>query len=98
MLQENEANDAQEHTVYFITRLLSLPVPADHSGTDSHLIRYDPMLNVLLVGIATVDYVQIFTLHGLLQGFKMLRAINPCDKFVHIQANEDQGYSWIHYK
>lgn len=55
----------QEHTVYFITRLLSLPVPADHSGTDSHLIRYAPMLNVLLVGIATVDCVQIFSLHGL---------------------------------
>ncbi|XP_059650111.1 mediator of RNA polymerase II transcription subunit 33A [Cornus florida] len=55
----------QEHTVYFITRLLSPPVPADYSGSDSHLIRYAPMLNVLLVGIAPVDCVQIFSLHGL---------------------------------
>ncbi|KAL3505849.1 hypothetical protein ACH5RR_031231 [Cinchona calisaya] len=55
----------QEHTVYFITRLLSPPAPADYAGDDSHLIGYAPMLNVLLVGIAPVDCVQIFSLHGL---------------------------------
>ncbi|KAL8047834.1 hypothetical protein ABFX02_07G025200 [Erythranthe guttata] len=55
----------QEHTVYFITRLLSPPVPADYSENESHLISYAPMLNVLLVGIAPVDCVQIFSLHGL---------------------------------
>ncbi|KAG5554815.1 hypothetical protein RHGRI_012395 [Rhododendron griersonianum] len=55
----------QEHTVYFITRLLSPPAPADYSGSDSHLISYAPMLNVLLVAIAPVDCVQIFSLHGL---------------------------------
>ncbi|CAK7332989.1 unnamed protein product [Dovyalis caffra] len=55
----------QEHTAHFITRLLSPPVPAEYSGSDSHLIRYAPMLNVLIVGIATVDCVQIFSLHGL---------------------------------
>ncbi|KAA8548575.1 hypothetical protein F0562_000158 [Nyssa sinensis] len=55
----------QEHTVYFIIKLLSLPVPANYSGSDSHLIGYAPMLNVLLVGIAPVDCVQIFSLHGL---------------------------------
>ncbi|KAL2486958.1 Mediator of RNA polymerase II transcription subunit 33A [Abeliophyllum distichum] len=55
----------QEHTVYFITRLLSPPVPVDYSGCDSYLIGYAPMLNVLLVGIAPVDCVQIFSLHGL---------------------------------
>ncbi|CAA2988545.1 mediator of RNA polymerase II transcription subunit 33A isoform X1 [Olea europaea subsp. europaea] len=55
----------QEHTVYFITRLLSPPVPADYSGSDSYLMQYAPMLNVLLVGIAPVDCVQIFSLHGL---------------------------------
>ncbi|KAK3016179.1 hypothetical protein RJ639_007019 [Escallonia herrerae] len=54
----------QEHTVYFITRLLSPPAPADCSKSDSHLIRHAPMLNVLLVGIASVDCVQIFSLHG----------------------------------
>ncbi|PSS33906.1 Mediator of RNA polymerase II transcription subunit 33A like [Actinidia chinensis var. chinensis] len=55
----------QEHTAYFISRLLCPPVPADYSGSDSHLISYGPMLNVLLVGIAPVDCVQIFSLHGL---------------------------------
>ncbi|KAL2508911.1 Mediator of RNA polymerase II transcription subunit 33A [Forsythia ovata] len=55
----------QEHTVYFITRLLSPPVPVDYAGCDSYLIGYAPMLNVLLVGIAPVDCVQIFSLHGL---------------------------------
>ncbi|XP_057956822.1 mediator of RNA polymerase II transcription subunit 33A [Malania oleifera] len=55
----------QEHTVHFITRLLSPPVPADYSGSDSHLISYAPMLNILIVGIASVDCVQIFSLHGL---------------------------------
>ncbi|XVF28935.1 hypothetical protein REPUB_Repub15cG0075700 [Reevesia pubescens] len=55
----------QEYTVQFITRLMSPPVPADFSGSDSHLIDYAPMLNVLIVGIASVDCVQIFSLHGL---------------------------------
>ncbi|KAM3358021.1 mediator of RNA polymerase II transcription subunit 33A isoform X1 [Capsicum galapagoense] len=55
----------QEHTVNFITRLLSPPVPTDYSGKESHLIGYAPMLNVLLVGIAPVDCVQIFSLHGM---------------------------------
>ncbi|GMY16614.1 mediator of RNA polymerase II transcription subunit 33B-like isoform X1 [Fagus crenata] len=57
--------NVQEHTVLFITRLLSPPVPADYSGSDSHLIIYAPFLNVLLVGISSVDCVQIFSLHGL---------------------------------
>ncbi|XP_039002043.1 mediator of RNA polymerase II transcription subunit 33A-like isoform X2 [Hibiscus syriacus] len=55
----------QEYTVQFITRLMSPPVPADFSGSDSHLIDYAPMLNVLICGIASVDCVQIFSFHGL---------------------------------
>lgn len=55
----------QEHTVHYITRLLSPPVPTDYSGCESHLIGYAPMLNVLIVGIASIDCVQIFSLHGL---------------------------------
>nr|XP_023894323.1 mediator of RNA polymerase II transcription subunit 33A [Quercus suber]POE58576.1 mediator of rna polymerase ii transcription subunit 33a [Quercus suber] len=55
----------QEHTVHFITRLLSPPVPPGYSGSDSHLIGYAPMLNVIIVGITSVDCVQIFSLHGL---------------------------------
>ncbi|XVE73184.1 hypothetical protein DITRI_Ditri11bG0097000 [Diplodiscus trichospermus] len=55
----------QEHTILFITSLLSPPVPADYSGSESHLISYAPFLNVLLVGISPVDCVQIFYLLGL---------------------------------
>lgn len=55
----------QEYTVQFITRLMSPPVPSDYAGSDSHLIDYAAMLNVLIVGIASVDCVQIFSLHGL---------------------------------
>ncbi|KAL8515393.1 hypothetical protein ACS0TY_014193 [Phlomoides rotata] len=55
----------QEHAVYFITRLLSPPVPIDYSGSESHLISYAPVLNVLIAGISPVDCVQIFSLHGL---------------------------------
>ncbi|GFZ19463.1 reduced epidermal fluorescence 4 [Actinidia rufa] len=54
----------QEHTVLLITKLLSPPVPADYSGSKSHLIRYAPFLNVLLVGISSIDCIQIFSLHG----------------------------------
>ncbi|PSR94800.1 Mediator of RNA polymerase II transcription subunit 33A like [Actinidia chinensis var. chinensis] len=55
----------QEHTVLLITRLLSPPVPADYSGSESHLIGCAPFLNVLLVGISSADCVQIFSLHGM---------------------------------
>ncbi|PWA66552.1 REF4-related 1 [Artemisia annua] len=60
-----EGWNVQEHSMYFITRLLSPPLPANYSGNNSHLIAYGPMLNVLLVAIAPVDCVQIFSLHGL---------------------------------
>uniref|UniRef100_M4EHQ3 Uncharacterized protein n=1 Tax=Brassica campestris TaxID=3711 RepID=M4EHQ3_BRACM len=39
----------QEHTVEYLTRLLSPPVPADYSGAESHLIGYACMLNVVIV-------------------------------------------------
>ncbi|GFZ04678.1 REF4-related 1 [Actinidia rufa] len=54
----------QEHTVLLITKLLSPPVPVDYSGSESHLIRDTPFLNVLLVGISSIDCIQIFSLHG----------------------------------
>ncbi|XP_052207639.1 mediator of RNA polymerase II transcription subunit 33A-like [Diospyros lotus] len=70
----------QEHTVHFIIRLLSPPVPVDHSGSGSHLIGYGPMLNVLLVGIAPVDCVQIFSLHGMVP--QLAGALMPiCEVF-----------------
>ncbi|KAF8053707.1 hypothetical protein N665_1381s0006 [Sinapis alba] len=55
----------QEHTVEYLTRLLSPPVPADYSGAESHLIGYACMLNVVIVGIGSVDSIQIFSLHGM---------------------------------
>ncbi|KAI9115091.1 hypothetical protein K1719_014104 [Acacia pycnantha] len=55
----------QEHTVHFIIRLLSPPVPAESTEGNNHLINYAPILNVLIVGIAPVDCVQTFSLHGL---------------------------------
>ncbi|CAI9288624.1 unnamed protein product [Lactuca saligna] len=55
----------QEHTGFFIIKLLSPPVPSDYTGSESHLIASAPFLNVLLVGIASIDCVQIFSLHGL---------------------------------
>ncbi|KAK8509902.1 hypothetical protein V6N13_093740 [Hibiscus sabdariffa] len=55
----------QEHVILFITSLLSPPVPSDYSGSESYLIGYAPFLNVLLVGISSVDCVHIFSLHGM---------------------------------
>ncbi|PWA45544.1 hypothetical protein CTI12_AA364330 [Artemisia annua] len=56
----------QEHTGFFIIKLLSPPVPVDYCGNESHLIVYAPLLNVLLIGISSLDCVQIFSLHGLM--------------------------------
>lgn len=56
--------NVQEHVVFFIIKLLSPPVPPKYAGTENHLISYAPFLNVLLIGISSVDSVQIFSLHG----------------------------------
>ncbi|XP_042476055.1 mediator of RNA polymerase II transcription subunit 33A-like [Macadamia integrifolia] len=72
--------NVQEHTVQFVIRLLSPPVPANFSGNESHLVHYAPMLNVLLIGIASVDCVQIFSLHGLIP--ELAAALMPiCEVF-----------------
>ena len=55
----------QEHTADFIVRLLSPPAPAEYSGSESHLIAYAPLLNGLILGIASSDNLEIFSLHGL---------------------------------
>lgn len=55
----------QENTLLFVVRLLSPPVPTDYSGSESHLIGYAPFLMVLLLGLSSVDCVQILSLHGL---------------------------------
>lgn len=55
----------QDHTADFIIRLLSPPAPAEYSGSESHLIAYAPLLNELILGIASSDNLHIFSLHGL---------------------------------
>ncbi|MQL96346.1 hypothetical protein Taro_029008, partial [Colocasia esculenta] len=55
----------QEYTVHFVVKLLSPPIPVDYSGSDSHLIKHAPVLNVILTGISSVDCVQLFSFHGL---------------------------------
>jgi hypothetical protein len=55
----------QEHTADFIIRLLSPPAPAEYSGGESHLIAYAPLLNELILGIASSNNLHIFSLHGL---------------------------------
>ena len=55
----------QENACLFIIGLLSPPVLADYSGSESYLISYAPLFNALLVGISSIDCVQIFALHGL---------------------------------
>lgn len=60
--------------------MLSPPVPANYSGTESHLIGYARLLNVLLIGVSTVDCVQIFSLHGLVP--QLAGALMPiCEAF-----------------
>ncbi|KAL5701678.1 hypothetical protein ACHQM5_026990 [Ranunculus cassubicifolius] len=55
----------QEYTLRLVTKLLCPPVPSDYSGSESHLMGLAPSLNTLLVGISSVDAVQILSLHGL---------------------------------
>ncbi|KAM7521558.1 hypothetical protein LguiA_011460 [Lonicera macranthoides] len=72
--------NVQEHTVLIITRLLSPSVPADCSGSGSHLIGYAAFLNILLAGISSIDCVQIFSMHGLVP--QLAGALMPiCEVF-----------------
>ncbi|XP_042012940.1 mediator of RNA polymerase II transcription subunit 33B-like [Salvia splendens] len=70
----------QEHTGLLITRLLSPAVPTDFSGSESHLIDSAPFLNVILVGVSSIDCVQIFSSHGLVP--QLAAALMPvCEVF-----------------
>ncbi|XP_057964186.1 mediator of RNA polymerase II transcription subunit 33A-like [Malania oleifera] len=72
--------NVQEHTVLFITKLLSPPVPVDYSGSESHLISYASFLDVLLVGISSSETIHIFSLHGLVP--QLAGALMPiCEVF-----------------
>ncbi|KAL4205446.1 hypothetical protein AMTRI_Chr01g137360 [Amborella trichopoda] len=55
----------QEHAVRLVVRLLSPPAPADYCGNESHLIASGPLLYCVLTGIASVDSVHVFSLHGM---------------------------------
>ncbi|KAB2621764.1 mediator of RNA polymerase II transcription subunit 33A-like [Pyrus ussuriensis x Pyrus communis] len=54
----------QEHVVRFVVKLLSPPVPPNHTGPRSHLIDYMSMLSALLFGASYIDTVHILSLHG----------------------------------
>ncbi|XP_042015878.1 mediator of RNA polymerase II transcription subunit 33A-like isoform X2 [Salvia splendens] len=70
----------QEHTGLLITRLLSPAFPTDFSGSESHLIGSAPFLNVILVGVSSIDCVQIFSSHGLVP--QLAAALMPiCEVF-----------------
>ncbi|EAZ39103.1 hypothetical protein OsJ_23535 [Oryza sativa Japonica Group] len=56
----------QEHTVRLVVKLLSSSDPIDFSGGESQLVKHGPMLNVIVTGISPVDYVPIFSFHGLI--------------------------------
>ncbi|XP_040381743.1 mediator of RNA polymerase II transcription subunit 33A isoform X2 [Oryza brachyantha] len=56
----------QEHTVRLVVKLLSSYDPVDLSGGESQLVKQGPMLNVIVTGISPVDYVPIFSFHGLI--------------------------------
>ncbi|XP_057966650.1 mediator of RNA polymerase II transcription subunit 33A-like [Malania oleifera] len=76
----------QEHTVLFITRLLSPSIPADYSGTNSHLIGFAPFLHVLILGISSFDCIRIFSLHGLIP--QLAGALMPiCEVFGSCMPN-----------
>ncbi|KAK7378329.1 hypothetical protein VNO80_03768 [Phaseolus coccineus] len=57
--------NVQELTLLFITKLLSPIDPPNYSGAESHLTSQAAFLNVLIMGISSVDSVHIFSLHGL---------------------------------
>ncbi|GJZ92884.1 mediator of RNA polymerase II transcription subunit 33A [Tanacetum coccineum] len=52
--------NVQEHSIYFITRLLSPPLPANYSGNESHLIAYGPMLNVPQLAGSLMPICEVF--------------------------------------
>lgn len=51
--------------VRVVLKLLSPPVPANHTGSRSHLIDYMPMLSSILLGVTSIDTVHILSLHGM---------------------------------
>ncbi|CAH8320369.1 unnamed protein product [Eruca vesicaria subsp. sativa] len=91
----------QEHTVEYLTRLLSPPVPADYSGVESHLTGYACMLNVVTVGIGSVDSIQIFSLHGMVPQLacslmpicEVFGSYTPSVSWTHPSGEEISAYS-----
>uniref|UniRef100_A0A7N0T3L3 Reduced epidermal fluorescence 4 n=2 Tax=Kalanchoe fedtschenkoi TaxID=63787 RepID=A0A7N0T3L3_KALFE len=70
----------QEHSVTLITRLLSSPDPENRVQSECYLIDLAVFLNVLILGIATTDNVQIFSLHGMVP--QLAGALMPiCEAF-----------------
>ncbi|CAN1132161.1 Mediator of RNA polymerase II transcription subunit 33B [Linum perenne] len=57
--------NVQEHTIPFIIKLLSPFVPADYSGSVSHLFDHATLFYVLLLRMSSADSLQILSLHGM---------------------------------
>lgn len=57
----------QEHVVFFVVKLLSLPMPPDSSASaaENDLIGHMPVLSAILFGVSCVDIVHILSLHGM---------------------------------
>ncbi|KAJ7961023.1 Mediator of RNA polymerase II transcription subunit 33A-like [Quillaja saponaria] len=54
----------QEHVVHYVVKLLSPPVPPNHTGSPSHLVNNIGMLSAILYGASSIDTVHILSLHG----------------------------------
>ncbi|RRT49121.1 hypothetical protein B296_00030998 [Ensete ventricosum] len=74
--------NVQEHVVFFVVKLLSLPMPPDSSASaaENYLIGHMPVLSAILFGVSCVDIVHILSLHGMIP--EVAAALMPlCEVF-----------------
>ncbi|URE44240.1 hypothetical protein MUK42_13639 [Musa troglodytarum] len=74
--------NVQEHVVFFVVKLLSLPMPPDSSASaaENYLIGHMPVLSAILFGVSGVDIVHILSLHGMIP--EVAAALMPlCEVF-----------------
>ncbi|XP_047322944.1 mediator of RNA polymerase II transcription subunit 33A-like [Impatiens glandulifera] len=70
----------QEHVVRLIVKLLSPPIPPNHTGVRSHLVDHMPVLSAILFGVSSVDTVHILSLHGMMP--EVAAALTPiCETY-----------------
>lgn len=51
--------------VHSVVKLLSPPVPPNHTGPRSHLTDYMSMLSALIFEASSMDTIHILSLHGM---------------------------------